>query len=321
MTQPPPEAPEVSPPATAPAGTAKTPPRFVPRLEGDEAPVEEWMLSYSDMVTLLLTMFVALLLNARYDLPTPDRAGFGRDGSQAAAASGSGGAGGGDGPGSGGGVGSGGGPGSGPGSSPGSAKNFFEALFQLRVETPYDGEQAVGLTVPALPAPLYTQPDTALAVVKDADLERIRRREAVLAAVRGGLRTAGLDAFITAAAEGDGVRLNIPNSILFGSGTADLQGRGPAVLKALAPILTSGNFTVAVEGHTDNQAIATPQYPSNWELSASRAAAVARMLIDAGVAPQRLEATGFADSRPLMDNTTEDGRKENRRVTLLLRAP
>lgn len=191
----------------------------------------------------------------------------------------------------------------------------------MRIETPYEGEQAVGLTVPGLPAPLYTQPDTALAVVKDADLERIRRREAVLATVRDALKRADLDAFITAAPEGDGVRLNIPNSILFGSGAADLQGRGPAVIKALAPILTAGNFTVAVEGHTDNQPIATARYPSNWELSASRAAAVARVLIDDGVAPQRLEATGFADSRPLAENATEDGRKENRRVTLFLRAP
>lgn len=168
---------------------------------------------------------------------------------------------------------------------------------------------------------LYTQPDSTLAVVKDNDLDRIRAREGALAGVRAGLKDSGLDAFITAAVEGDGIRLNIPNSILFNSGAADLQGRGPSVIKALGPILNAGNFIVAVEGHTDNNPIATERFPSNWELSASRAAAVVRVLIDAGVDVHRLQAVGYADSRPLADNATEDGRAENRRVALFLRMP
>lgn len=290
--------------------------RFIPRLEGDDIPTEEWMLSYSDMVTLLLSMFVALLLNARFDLPVTERAGYGAGTPPAVDANMP--------SGDARGAGAEGGPGKvGSDSGRGGAGRggFFESLFQLRVETPYEGEQAIGLTIPALPAPLYTQPDSALAVVKDADLERIRRREAVLASVRRGLEKAGLTDFITATPEGDAVRLNIPNSILFEAGAADLQGRGPAVIKALSPILIAGDFTVAVEGHTDNQPISTPRYPSNWELSASRAAAVVRVLVAEGAKASRLEAIGFADSRPLADNAVEDGRKENRRVTLLLRAP
>lgn len=317
MTQQTPEPPVPPAPAPTPQSPAAVPqkaaPRFAPRLEGEEPPPDEWTLGYADMVTLLLTMFVALLLNARYDLPASDRAGFGRDG--VPAATGAGVAGGGESA-----AGSGAGPGGNAANAGEDRRNFFASIFQLKVETPYEGEQAIGLTVPALPAPLYTQPDSALAVVKDADLERIRRREAVLASVRAGLRGAGLEAFITAEAEGDAVRLNVPNSILFESGTAELEGRGPAVIAALAPILIGGNFTVAVEGHTDDQPISTARYPSNWELSASRAAAVVRVLIGAGMQAGRLQAIGLADSRPLAGNATEDGRRENRRVTLLLRA-
>lgn len=300
--------------------------KFMPRLEGDETPAEEWMLSYADMVTLLLTMFVALLLNVRFDLPPSERVSFGRDGKTATAEAS-------DGGGSGlpGGTANGGGAGAGAGADGGGAKtgggsgvggrSFFETIFQLRVETPYGGEQAIGLTVPALPGPLYTQPDATLAMVKDNDLERIRRREAIIAAVRTSLVSSALDTYITATQEGDGVRLNIPNSILFDSGAAELQGRGPTVIKALAPLLIRGNFVVTVEGHTDDQPISTARYPSNWELSASRAAAVVRTLVEAGMEPRRLEAAGYADSRPLAGNTDEEGRRENRRVTLMLRAP
>lgn len=291
--------------------------RFVPRLEGDEAPAEEWTLSYADIVTLLLTMFVALLLNVHFDLPSSERAGYGREGSGPAS-----GTSGGDGSGLSGGTANGSGSGAGAGNGGGTGgRNFFETLFQLRVETPYGGEQAIGLTVPTLPGPIYTQPDATLAMVKENDLERIRQREAIIASVRASLVAASLDTYITATQEGDGVRLNIPNSILFESGAAELQGRGPNVIKALAPVLIRGNFVVTVEGHTDDQAISTARYPSNWDLSASRAAAVVRTLAEAGMEPRRLEAAGYADSRPLTSNESEAGRRENRRVTLLLRAP
>lgn len=78
---------------------------------------------------------------------------------------------------------------------------------------------------------------------------------------------------------------------------------------------------MTVEGHTDDQPISTARYPSNWELSASLAAAVVRTLIEAGMEPHRLEAASYADSRPLTGNADENGRRENRRITLLLRAP
>ena len=64
--------------------------------------------------------------------------------------------------------------------------------------------------------------------------------------------------------------------------------------------------------------IATGRFPSNWELSAARAAGVARFLTGHGVAATRLEATGVADQRPIATNTTEEGRSRNRRVEIAL---
>ncbi|MHB1206314.1 MAG: OmpA family protein [Rhodospirillaceae bacterium] len=278
MAQPTSDAPAAG--SAAPADIAPRATPFVPRLEeGGGEPAEEWLLSYADMVTLLLTMFIALLLNARFDKPEAGKIGLH------------------------------------------TGANIVENLLQLRIETPYEGDAAMGLAVSRQAGSLYAQPDSTLAVVKDNDLDRIRAREAALTGVRAGLRDSGLDAFITAAVEADGIRLNIPNSILFNSGAADLQGRGPSVIKALGPILNAGKFIVAVEGHTDNNPISTERFPSNWELSASRAAAVVRVLIDAGVDVRRLQAVGYADSRPLTDNATEDGRAENRRVALFLGMP
>ena len=251
--------------------------------QDNSATTDEWLLSYSDMVTLLLTMFVALLLNARFDGSKPDN----------------------------------GGDGAGHG-----ARQMIEQLFQLHVASPYNDEQGFTITSAQGTTPVAT-PDqgAAIAVVKDEDLERIRQREATLARVRYRLRAANLDSFIDASVEGDGIRLNIPNSILFNTGEANLQGRGPDVLRALAPILNADRFIVSVEGHTDNAPIKTERFPSNWELSAQRAATVVRALAEAGLDVHRLQAVGYGDSRPLTDNATEDGRRENRRVTLFLRTP
>lgn len=259
---------------------------FVPQLPKDNgAKFDDWLLSYADMVTLLLIVFVALLLNAHFGNP-------------------------------------GAGPGEGPGAGTTSPRQMIEQLFQLRVASPYGDDQTYTITTThdASPA-LAPEQGAALAVVKDEDLDRIRQREEALGRIHYRLKAAQLDTFITARAEADGIRLNIPNSILFDSGAADLKGRGPDVLRTLAPLLSADRFIVSIEGHTDTSPIQTERFPSNWELSAQRAATVVRTLVEAGVDPHRLQAVGYGETRPLADNATEDGRRENRRVTLFLRTP
>ena len=114
------------------------------------------------------------------------------------------------------------------------------------------------------------------------------------------------------------VVMEMRDRILFPSGSADLADAGEAVLARLRPALLSVDARIDVEGHTDDRPISTGRYPSNWELSAARAAAVVRSLIGAGVPRERLRAVGFADTKPRADNGTVQGRAANRRVSFVV---
>jgi chemotaxis protein MotB len=78
------------------------------------------------------------------------------------------------------------------------------------------------------------------------------------------------------------------------------------------------DYRIIVSGHTDDIAIHTPRFPSNWELSAARAASVAKFLVSRGVAPQRLIIQGKSKFHPLVANTSDNNRRTNRRVEISL---
>ncbi len=117
------------------------------------------------------------------------------------------------------------------------------------------------------------------------------------------------------------INLRVKDNILFTSGDATLSPAGARVIDQLAGRLQSGDYPIAVQGHTDDKPIHTNQFPSNWELSAARAAAVVQQLIAQGVAPNRLSAVGLANTQPIASNDTAQGRAENRRVDLVLQLP
>lgn len=114
------------------------------------------------------------------------------------------------------------------------------------------------------------------------------------------------------------ISFRISSEILFGSGRAELEDAGLDVIDRLVPTLAAGGHRIIVEGHTDNLPIQTERFPSNWELSASRASSVVRYLQLAGIESTRLSATGYADTRPLAGNDDEQGRASNRRVELIM---
>ena len=116
----------------------------------------------------------------------------------------------------------------------------------------------------------------------------------------------------------DWIEVNIKSSVLFPSGNAIPSRQARKIVDELAQLLIEYDNPVHVEGFTDNIPIQNDFYPSNWELSAARAAAVVRLLELGKVAPARLAAVGYAEFRPIADNATEEGRSKNRRVALII---
>jgi chemotaxis protein MotB len=108
----------------------------------------------------------------------------------------------------------------------------------------------------------------------------------------------------------------------FSSGSALLNTSFVSVIDKIASALTQIEGRIAVEGHTDNVPINTFAYPSNWDLSSARSVAVVRRMLDvAPLGPTRITASGFADTRPQAINTTVDGRARNRRVEIVVKQP
>ncbi len=122
----------------------------------------------------------------------------------------------------------------------------------------------------------------------------------------------------------DAVTVDLKGAIFFQLGQAELTQKAQEILGRLAGPLKSSGHALTVEGHTDNLPIHSPLFPSNWELSAARAAAVARHLISQGFPAEKMRVVGLADTRPVAPNTGPDGKDipenqaRNRRVTLLV---
>jgi chemotaxis protein MotB len=116
------------------------------------------------------------------------------------------------------------------------------------------------------------------------------------------------------------LEIEIKTDILFGSGSAALNAPALDTLQRLAGIVRDGGNPVRIEGHTDDRPIRTYLFPSNWELSAARAASVVHLFSDTGVPAGRLSLMGWADQKPRADNQTDAGRAANRRVVIVVMA-
>jgi chemotaxis protein MotB len=116
-----------------------------------------------------------------------------------------------------------------------------------------------------------------------------------------------------------GLFITLSDGILFQSGLSELRPEGYPVLNKIIQVLHSNGLDVRIEGHTDNVAIRSGRFPSNWDLSIVRAVHVVKYFIDAGkIAPQRLSAVGYGESKPLYPNDSPANREKNRRVEIIL---
>jgi chemotaxis protein MotB len=123
-----------------------------------------------------------------------------------------------------------------------------------------------------------------------------------------------------------GDRFVFQSEVLFDTGSAAIRPEGKVELDKLASALTELEkqippeiaWVLRIDGHTDVRPIASPQFPSNWELSSARAISVVQYLISRGISPQRLVAAGFGEFQPLDTGATEEVYRRNRRIELKL---
>ncbi len=115
--------------------------------------------------------------------------------------------------------------------------------------------------------------------------------------------------------------LRLSDGFLFESGNDSLEERARKIISKLASELRERPLYIRVEGHTDNRPIRNARYRSNWDLSTARATAVVARLASEGIAPERLSAAGYGEFHPVASNDTDEGRKQNRRVDLIVSLP
>ena len=132
----------------------------------------------------------------------------------------------------------------------------------------------------------------------------------------------GLESKITVTNDVDSITISLADNLLFDSGSADLKPGAQDVLTQVASALVGLPNQLRIEGHTDNVPVNSPDFATNWELSGVRASRVLRFLALAGPLPSgRISFAGYADTRPVADNTTSEGRALNRRADIVIIYP
>ncbi|MCD6439789.1 MAG: OmpA family protein [Halomonas sp.] len=149
------------------------------------------------------------------------------------------------------------------------------------------------------------------------DVQRQQRTLQVAASLEDLLKASSLEGVADIEVDQFRVVVRISEQGTFGSGNADVMPAFADLLEELATVLAAVTGTVSIEGHTDNVPIRTSRFRSNWDLSALRASSVANVLVATEeLTAERLMIQGFADTRPLASNDTPEGRANNRRVEL-----
>lgn len=190
----------------------------------------------------------------------------------------------------------------------------LNSAFRNVSETPSGQIMVLTEGAPPLPVPL-AKPEKA---VDDGKVRQRDKMRSMAQEIMQALAPLVQQGKVRVLETSRGVTVEINDSILFAPGQARLEPLSIAALQAVAQVVADSNFPITIEGHTDNVPISTPQFPSNWELSAVRATTVLRLFADSGVNPDRLTAIGYGEQRAVESNETIEGRARNRRVTILI---
>jgi chemotaxis protein MotB len=265
---------------------------------------ERWLLTYADMITLLMALFMVLFsissvnISKVVSLQESLRAAFSGNilpGGKAIAK-----------------------PGSTANASHAPTVTPLQAIVPISPQSITNPEAATharsSSSSSASAAAQSMSTNVAAAAQEQSDFEHIKRELDAYAASHGFAQ------HVSTTIESRGLAIRVlTDSLLFPSGSATLDPQGEPLLTEIAHLLNVDSVhPIAVEGNTDDVPVHSSVYPSNWELSTARASTVVRFLISNGVQAARLSAVGYASLRPIASNATPAGRALNRRVEIVL---
>ena len=242
---------------------------------------ERWLITYADMITLLMVLFIVLFAIGQTDLAKFKALKSGLSGGFG-----------------------------------GDKISIVDGGLGL-AEKPSRSSTISTAPVPdSVPESLALTDQAALQRAKEIEQ---RAMDATQAEITSALKGSGLENTVQFRTEERGLVVSVlSDKVLFKAGFADLTDEGRAVLGTVADAIRLLHNAVSVEGHTDNIPVAG-RFESNWELSTARATSVLRDLIERHRFPAaRLSASGYADQKPIASNATAKGRSENRRVEIVI---
>jgi chemotaxis protein MotB len=260
-----------------------------PQHEEEHENAERWLLSYADMITLLMVLFVVLFAIGQTNLAKFAALRHSLNNSF-------------------------GGP-SKPNPVVDGGSGVLVAGSQLDSAIP----DATGISVQTANQAIAAL-DSQQAAQRAATAERNTLSTAE-AQIASALAAQGLQDSVSFRLESRGLVVTVvTDHVLYPVGSAQLTSSGQAVLDVIAPVLLNLPNDISIEGHTDNQPVLPGgPYASNWELSTARATSVLEYLIDRfNFPPDRLSASGYADTRPLVPNTSPANQALNRRVEIVV---
>ena len=231
--------------------------KYSKRRRNREIPAGTWMLTYSDMMTLLLTFFVLLFAFSTMDV-----------------------------------------------------SKFRIILHSL--------QDALGLLEAGTTLDIVQEEAILSGELEGEWLAEQRRLEQLMTELESFIEAEGLGEQVKVSLEERGLVIRFLDSVLFDLGSAELKEESKAILAKVAEMLEGLPNQIRAEGHTDDLPINTYRFPSNWELSSTRAATVVRFLLESySFSPNQFAAIGYGEYRPIAPNQ-EGGQPLNRRVDLVV---
>ena len=183
----------------------------------------------------------------------------------------------------------------------------------------FEGLQAAFVSEAVSPSPVPTSDQAPDTEVLDPVPVLLQLEEDLLYVVERTQRKPGEEPGVSLPQTERGLIIRLASTEFFPAGGVEIPPDRRKALGAMAPALASTTASLQFEGHTDTQPVSAGPYPSNWELSAARAAAVARLFMDDhAIAPGRVSVVGHAAARPVADNADPANRARNRRVDIVV---